>query len=642
MTEALAERLLDLHVRLLSLYIIQDADCLHWENQSPFFESERGSYTIQMWWLYVQGTKQDLWNSVPPNMAKRVFAGMLNETLTILTVRYSQVIPSQSRSQLLLVDISNLLLCMVEILPSVCENGEALAGLNLSKQNKIIRDIHCKCQELFVIFLLRGISLGALYKVLRKGVNSLNIFNVRGNVVLPWIQFAMSSLFAADARNKMATKSLEFDANASIALELKILTNSSQANWSLLLKLLLMRGGRLSAIILNHLMSNLPTSDSFKCARDQPFYKESSATAKCKGFMCGRECAGISDWIGNDSGLLLIDSGVEPETKQLCLFLDPIGQANYQVVLALSYVITVAGSNQTIRTAIVNILDRLPNKEWSNCLDRRQVWNQKRPPWFEAVHHLVYPILDPIVNIIVSSMQTGATVYQTMALVLSCLTETLDCISSNFFRLCFALEDVLTTEIRPLGESILVQTIFSALYTKLLHVSETKDQASTSLEPSAEDFNPLSRPTICSVIAEAVCSIDEDHKHTDAIQKLSKRASELISHSTDLIANDETVDETLQEEMVRSVELDFDSVDFASDIILCDVLSSDIGKRSMKLLYEYSKYNGEWLLSQLGVSDVNVNEFDANAGQKTMEETPHLVRLMFHIGHKPFDQANCI
>lgn len=172
MTEALAERLLDLHVRLLSLYIIQDADCLHWEKDQPFFESERGSYTIQMWYMYMQGTKQDLWNSVPPNMAKRVLSGMLNETLTILTVRYAQTVPSLSRSQLVLVDIVNLILCVADILPSVCENGEAFVGLNITQQNKSIRDIHCKCHELFVILLLRGIPLGTLYKV-----NSICIFN---------------------------------------------------------------------------------------------------------------------------------------------------------------------------------------------------------------------------------------------------------------------------------------------------------------------------------------------------------------------------------------------------------------------------------------------------------------------------------
>lgn len=105
MTEALAERLLDLHCRLLMLYIMQDADCLNWESQQPFFESERGSYTIQMWWLYMQGTQQDLWNSVPPNMAQRVFAGMINETLTILTVRYTQVIKKIKKMYFLIIKI---------------------------------------------------------------------------------------------------------------------------------------------------------------------------------------------------------------------------------------------------------------------------------------------------------------------------------------------------------------------------------------------------------------------------------------------------------------------------------------------------------------------------------------------------------
>lgn len=38
------------------------------------------------------GTRQDLWDTVPPKMAQRVFAGMLNETLSIFTVRYTQVL----------------------------------------------------------------------------------------------------------------------------------------------------------------------------------------------------------------------------------------------------------------------------------------------------------------------------------------------------------------------------------------------------------------------------------------------------------------------------------------------------------------------------------------------------------------------
>lgn len=128
LSEALAERLLDLHCRLLLLYIVQDADALHWEDTEPFFESERGSYCIQMWWLYMYGTKDDLWNSVPPKMAQRIFGGMLNETLSVLTVRYAQITTSLARAQLHLCDICNLLFCIAELLPHVCESGEAYVG----------------------------------------------------------------------------------------------------------------------------------------------------------------------------------------------------------------------------------------------------------------------------------------------------------------------------------------------------------------------------------------------------------------------------------------------------------------------------------------------------------------------------------
>lgn len=128
LTEALAERLHDLHCRLLMLYIMQDADCLFWESDQPFFESERGSFTIQMWWNYMKGTKEDLWNSVPPAMAQRVFAGMLNDTLSILAVRYTQCVPSPQRAPLLLVDVNNILLCVAELLPSICDDSECYLG----------------------------------------------------------------------------------------------------------------------------------------------------------------------------------------------------------------------------------------------------------------------------------------------------------------------------------------------------------------------------------------------------------------------------------------------------------------------------------------------------------------------------------
>lgn len=91
---------------------------------------------------------------------------------------------------------------------------------------------------------------------------------------------------------------------------------------------------------------------------------------------------------------------------------DPVGQTNYQVVLAITYLLIVVGKASDMKSTIIASFERAVLKDWSNCLDRRQVWNQKRPPWFEAMHHLIYPLLTPIANILISSMQTGATIYQ--------------------------------------------------------------------------------------------------------------------------------------------------------------------------------------------------------------------------------------
>lgn len=91
---------------------------------------------------------------------------------------------------------------------------------------------------------------------------------------------------------------------------------------------------------------------------------------------------------------------------------DPVGQTNYQVVMALTYIIVMVGRTSDIKLVIASTLEKSSRKEWAQCLDRRQVWNQKRPPWFEAIHYLVYPILDSIVNVLISAMESGSTIYQ--------------------------------------------------------------------------------------------------------------------------------------------------------------------------------------------------------------------------------------
>lgn len=54
---------------------------------------------------------------------------MLNESLTILVVRYATAEPSAARAPLLVTDLINMLLCVRELAVSVCADAAELVGL---------------------------------------------------------------------------------------------------------------------------------------------------------------------------------------------------------------------------------------------------------------------------------------------------------------------------------------------------------------------------------------------------------------------------------------------------------------------------------------------------------------------------------
>lgn len=74
-------------------------------------------------------------------------------------------LPTEARTDLLLVDVSNLLLCVAQLLPSICDSANDLTGNLHTIKSKILRDIHVKCQELYSCLLLRGATLDTLHKV---------------------------------------------------------------------------------------------------------------------------------------------------------------------------------------------------------------------------------------------------------------------------------------------------------------------------------------------------------------------------------------------------------------------------------------------------------------------------------------------
>jgi len=95
--------------------------------------------------------------------------------------------------------------------------------------------------------------------------------------------------------------------------------------------------------------------------------------------------------------------------------------------------------------------------------------------------------------------------------------------STPILRIALALNRNIPAHCRPIGGNVLLQILCVALYSALLDAS-TKDKSdrqdpSNSADTSCElsPFNPYDRSTAATALAEAICSIDEDNKHTAQI-----------------------------------------------------------------------------------------------------------------------------
>lgn len=263
---------------------------------------------------------------------------------------------------------------------------------------------------------------------------------------------------------------------------------------------------------------------------------------------------------------------------------------------------------------------------------------------------------------------------QAMNLAISCLSEMWDCMPDCLYTVSSSLTDILPTDIKPLGASVLIQILFAALYTKLL---ETIKIESEGADPVALASDESSKVSICNVLAEAICSIDEDHKHTEAIEKLIQLVRESQRSATLSDDDDDDVDgggdadgggdddandngglsfvSTVRVDDVDAMasgtagpnwtpstrtaeEYDVDNAEYIAELLASDVLSSFIGKQSLKILYIYLRNNAAWLLQQLDVSDIPLSPLQPLPGQSMRERPVDLLTMMFHIGHRPFDQ----
>ncbi|EFN85448.1 uncharacterized protein LOC105182315 [Harpegnathos saltator] len=588
MAEAVAERLLDLHCRLISLYILNEADSLSWHSNKPFFERERCSYVIQMWWLYMQGTKADLWNTVSPKMAQRVFAGMLNESLSIITTRFTHGRPTLARSEQFWSDAFNVLCCTGYLALAACIDSDEMIGARPSNLSTAVRDMHAKCNELLVCLLLRGTPLKELYQVFRHGLENLTILRPRRGPA-PWLLICVPNLLGS-IDNPADIVTLSED--KAVVLELNVMRHQPQPNWPQLMKVMSMSNHVVARMLLRSLVRQ---NVGVTCVDDNDASDKSKKDQlSCGGFLCsGSSC---------DKSLKI--------TSALTLY------SLFHVL-----VVTVNEPEHIIIPALKQDLN------WSNYLDRQQVWNQSRPPWLNALVKPLKIMMQPIVEMLLEAAKTGASIYQAMSLAIGCFAELYVTASSPVLRAAFALNDNIPAHCRPIGGNVLLQVLCAALYSTLLDVS-SRGRSEPQGTPSSSDtsccelspFNPYDRSTAATALAEAICSIDEDNKHTAQIDSFLLLVKESLKKENENPRNSEL------QNMTCVIETYTDELLFTST-----------GRRSLKIVYEYLIRASDWVLSNLRRDEKNRQADLINLPEVSPVVKP-LTHIMFHIEDTCFDQ----
>lgn len=242
------------------------------------------------------------------------------------------------------------------------------------------------------------------------------------------------------------------------------------------------------------------------------------------------------------------------------------------------------------------------------------MWNQIRPPWFEAVLYLVAPILPTITKTVITSIQTGASIYQAMLITLGCFSQLWDCINSVLPRISNLIQDTLPANVIPLNHSALIQILISALYSDLLRQSELIHHKHVKFSP--ETSLVQSEGELALTIAESLCSIDEDNKHTDQIEEFLEQAKNNLEPSENALFTIENVDQV-------------------TEVLVSDILMTSHGKKSLKILHHFIKNNCEWFFQKLGVSETS----DVVIPNTVLSLPNSLLHTMFHIGYRSFDQV---
>ncbi|XP_071338749.1 uncharacterized protein KIAA0825 homolog isoform X2 [Trachinotus anak] len=251
--DALKDQLTSYCIQICSTCILQDAESHHWADPKPFYEGERCSFSVQMWFYFLCGLRSDLWAVLPAEMAKDVLGQVLSETLQLLVQRYARACPSYKRHLQIRCDITAMLLYVEQLMWSLCESPEALVRSNPSSAIAIIAggsdwpyQIHSLCDQLLTILVIVTAPLSLLYRTFMINSAEESMPQQPDSSVVHWLNAINPDLFTEQAiRDGLMGQ-------AAFACQLRLLTSDPGCNPKLLLRMLLYRDCHLPRILLEN------------------------------------------------------------------------------------------------------------------------------------------------------------------------------------------------------------------------------------------------------------------------------------------------------------------------------------------------------------------------------------------------------
>lgn len=558
LVEAVLSQLVEYQATLMATTILHDPESQKWSDTRAFYEDEKISHCIQMWWYYLQGLRHDIWNSLPPKAGRSVMAAVFDKTLSIIVTRYMMVSPTEQRLRHYKGDIIAILLMASEVLMWICVSLDHFFDFETVPLNPIVRNIHTKCNKLFEALSLVVAPLHILYKIAQESNSGSENALSDNQKRIGWLSHIRPGLIGATLDPD------QLKPEAHLALQAKLLTHQPEPIWPAIVTLMLSHDMKLSKLILLNFGAFVPgignQDQQQKPAKSSPHRPPlKPMTMGCEGFQCNHKCIGAADkyWaqaIGSAIVRLAVD-----------------GTKNHDNLINL----------------LEDFFDKLTPTSWE-CLDTNQTWNLKKPIWMTAIIQMIEPLLIPTLDVVLEKIESNKTldsndVRADLKRVLDDVLDLLELIPMPILRLCAEMEKRLPNFIRPLANSVLVQLLICAIYGFVIRLQY----------PLSKIRAPRDKTDYILAFGEALLNIKNDLYQLADIQAVAND-----------VLNAEIASNAVKERNLNRVT--GQSSFILAELIANDLLSSESGRFALKVLYRFINYNADWLQSCLGFSNGGV------------------------------------